>query len=172
MNRRRTRTTAAALILSMLFATPALAACAGIAEQAAEQAAGAALGGDVNVEDGGVTVTDESGNAIAIGENIDVPENWPAEVPLFEGGSMVSVSVNADGTAGAMWTTDTTAEEAAAAYDKTLTAAGYTQTETANMGGMIVTGYEGNGLTVSVSTITSDDQTTGVMLTVTPASSS
>ena len=168
MNR---RTRVAAISLTFALAVPGLTACAGIAEKAAEKAAGAAIGGDVNVEDGEVTLTDESGNAVAVGENVSVPDNWPAAVPLFEGGSLIMVSVNADGTAGGMWTTDQKAADAAAAYDASLIAAGFTQTQTSNLGEMVMNTYEGNGLSVSVNAISADDGTTGVTLSVSPSTS-
>lgn len=150
----------AGVITAALVLTPTLAACGGVAEEAAEQAAEQALGGDVELTDEGVTMTDDQGNEVAIGEDVAVPDNWPAEVPLFEGGTLQMVTVTGDGGASAMWMTDATPEEAAAAYGAALESAGYTSESNSNLGGMLVSEYKGNGYTVSMQSIDADGSTT------------
>jgi hypothetical protein len=155
----------AALASVALILTPALASCGQVAEKAAEQAAEQAIGGDVDVTDGGVTVTDEDGNQMAAGENVTIPDNWPAEVPVYDGGTLQVVTVQADGSASAMWATDGTPQEAATAYAEALTSAGFTEDSTSNMGGMIVNMYTGNGFEVSLNALDADG-TTNLMVTV------
>ena len=152
--------TVAALAAAALILTPALSACGQAAEEMAEQAAEQAIGGDVEVNDEGVTVTDDEGNEVAIGEGVSVPDTWPAEVPLFDGGTLQMVSVQADGSATAMWLVDGTPTEAAAAYGAALESAGYTADSESNMGGMIVNSFTGSAFTVSMQAIESDGQTT------------
>ena len=159
MSLNRSRTAAVVLAGIVALSAPVLSACGGIAEHAAEQAAEQAIGGDVDVEDGQVTVTDASGNAMAIGENVALPDDWPAEVPAYDNGQLAMVTVQADGSANGMWMTDVTPEEAAAAYEAQLTSAGYTSASTSNLGGMIVAEYEGNGYKVSLQTIAAEGQT-------------
>ncbi len=165
------RTVAVTLSALLAVTAPVLVGCGNVAEMAAEKAAGAAVGGDVNVDEGGVSVTDESGNAVSIGENVKIPDAWPSSVPLFEGGTAIMASANADGSAGAMWTTDAKPEDAAAAYDKAMLAAGFTQADTSNLGGMVMTNYTGNGLAVNVTAVGTDDGTTGVSVSITKDSS-
>ncbi|MCH9737452.1 MAG: hypothetical protein K0U42_01695, partial [Actinomycetia bacterium] len=52
----------AALAAMALVLTPALAGCGQTAENVAEQLAENAVGGDVDIEDNSVTMTDEEGN--------------------------------------------------------------------------------------------------------------
>ena len=161
---RRLATTA--LAAALVLGTPMLASCGGIAENAAEQAAEAAVGGDVDINDEGVTVTDDEGNEMAIGEGVSLPDTWPAEVPAFDGGTLSMVTVQKDGSANAMWQVDGTAEEAAAAYGATLEAAGYTSESTSNIEGMMGGDYTGNGYTVNVVSLAADNETT-LMVTAT-----
>lgn len=164
MTRTRTRVSTLALAAILALGTPVLAACGGVAEQAAEQAAEEALGGDVDITDEGVTVTDDEGNEVAMGENVSLPDNWPAEIPVYDGGTLQMVSVQADGSATAMWMTDATPQEAADAYGAALTSAGYTADSNSNLGGMITGQYTGNGYSVGVNSLEADGQTT-VMVT-------
>ena len=158
----------AAVAVAALALSPALAACGQAAEEVAEQAAEQAIGGDVEVNDDGVTVTDEEGNEVAIGEDVAVPDTWPSEVPLYEGGTLQMVSVQADGAATAMWLADGTPAEVAADYGAALEEAGFTADSESNMGGMVVNSYTGNGLTVSMQVLESDGQTS-LMVIAEPA---
>ena len=147
------------VISAALILTPALASCGMAAEEAAEQAAEQALGGDVELTDEGVTMTDDEGNEVAIGEDVAVPDNWPSEVPLYDG-TMQMVTVQEDGSASAMWSAEGTPQEAADAYGAALEAAGYTSESTSNLGGMVVNQYTGNGYSVGVQALEADGSTT------------
>jgi hypothetical protein len=167
MSRIRSRAAIAALIAAVTI-IPAVAGCGQAAEQVAEQAAEQALGGDVEVNDDSVTVTDDEGNELAIGEDVGIPDAWPTEVPVLEGGTPQLASVEADGSASAVWSVDATPEEAAMAYDAALVSAGYTQESTSTMGGMVVSEYTGNGYTVSFMSANAGEQTT-VTVTAEPS---
>jgi predicted lysophospholipase L1 biosynthesis ABC-type transport system permease subunit len=162
MSRIRSRAAIAALVAAVSI-IPAVAGCGQAAEQVAEQAAEQALGGDVDVNDEGVTVTDDEGNQVAIGEDVSIPDTWPAEVPLLDGGTPQMASVQADGSASVMWVVEATPEEAAKAYGDSLVAAGYTEESTSTMGGMVLNEYSGNGYVVSVNALDVDG-TTNVMV--------
>ncbi len=150
----------AALAALLVLGTPALTACGGTAQQAAEEAAGNAIGGNVDINSDGVTVQDSAGNNVTIGEDVSLPDNWPVEIPAYEGGSLTSVMVAGDGSSvTAIWTTDATPEDAAKAYGDALVAAGFTVGTTTNAGGMSGGDYTGNGYTVNVVVIASDGQT-------------
>ena len=165
----RSRAAAGAIVAALALT---LAGCGQAAEQAAEIAAEQALGGegqDVEFNDEGVTVTDDEGNEMAIGENVAVPDNWPADVPLYDGGTLQMIAVQADGSAIAMWQVDGAPADVVAAYSASLEAAGYTQDTTSNMGGMIVEQYTGNGMTVSLQSLDVDGATS-LTVTAEPAS--
>ena len=136
-----------------LLALATTAACGGTNEQAAqtmvEGAVEGAIGGDVDISDDSMTVTDAEGNELAVGSDITIPDGWPADVPLFDGTLSVA-SVQADGTAYAMWTTDLDAASAADTYGESLTTAGYSLTQEATVGAMIMREYSSPTRTVSV----------------------
>jgi hypothetical protein len=161
----RTRSIAG-LAAATLLLSPALAGCGQAAETVAENAMENALSGaDVNIEDDSVTITDDQGNQMAAGENIALPDNWPAEVPAFDGGTLSIVTVSPDGVYAA-WTTDGSAQEVADAYGASLEDAGYTVGTQGNAAGSIFREYKGNGWIVTISSAESDSET---MLMVTGA---
>lgn len=164
---RTRRRAGTALAAALLMSLPVVAACGSSVEQAAEQAAEQALGGDVNIEGDSLTMTDEEGNEVSVGEGIGLPDQWPSAVPPLEGGTLGAASANADGTASAMWTTDQAPADAVAAYSAALEGAGFTSTSTSVMGDLNIAEYAGNGLTVGVSAVGADGMTT-VIITVNP----
>jgi hypothetical protein len=155
---------AAALVITALALSPALAGCGQAAEQVAEQAAEQAIGGgDVNIEDDSVTITDEEGNQMAAGENVSIPDSWPAEIPIYEGGSLTVVTVQADGVY-AGWTSDQSPEDAVSAYTSALEDAGFTAGQETSVAGAIFREYTGNGYTVQVTGADADGQTSLVVV--------
>lgn len=153
-----------------LLTFPALAACGGaaenvaqnVAEQAAENAMG---GGDVDISDDSMTMTDAEGNQLAIGADVSLPDSWPAEIPLLDGGTLSVASVQADGTAYAMWSTEDTPVEAADAYGAQLEAAGFAMDQDADLAGTIMREYR--SVTQTVSVVSADvDGTTNLTVTV------
>jgi hypothetical protein len=161
MTRTPHRLTAVALTGLLALGIPALAGCGNVAENAIEQAAGDAIGGDVELSDGGLTVTNSDGTQMQLGENMSVPDNWPSGLPTYDGGSLVSVVVEGDGsTVNAVWTTEEAAEDAAATYGAALESAGYTAGTTSNMAGMANTEYTGGEYTVNVTALDADGTTT------------
>ncbi len=172
---RRLATTALAAVLAL--ATPALVSCGGVAESAVEKAAEAAVGGNVDItEDGltvegengenlevtedGLTVEGENGDTLAIGGDAGLPENWPAAIPAVDGGTLASVMVSGDGaTSNAIWMTDASVADAAAAYAAALSAAGFASSGDAiSAADMMSNDYTGNGYTVNVVVATTGDQ--------------
>jgi hypothetical protein len=154
----RTRTVAA-LATAALVLVPALSACGQAAEKAAEVAMENAMSGaDVNIEDDGVTITDNEGNQMAAGENIQLPDNWPAEIPPFEGGTLTVVTVSPDGV-WASWTASGSAQEAADAYGATLEAAGYTLDTESKVDAAVFRSYKGNGYLLNISTADDSGET-------------
>ena len=158
MNSIRKRTVVGVAAAALIFA-PALTACGQAAEKAAEIAAENALSGaDVNIEDDSVTITDSEGNQMAAGENVALPDNWPAEVPAFEGGTLTVVTVSPDGV-WASWTAEGSAQDAADSYGATLEAAGYTLDTESKVDTAVFRAYKGNGYLLNVSTADDSGET-------------
>jgi len=110
-----------------------LASCGAAVEEATEQAIEQGTGGDVEIDDDGVKVTDEEGNTSAFGSQASVPEDWPSDIPVPDGTVLSSasypdgkqVTVQPDG-------------DALAAYNdirSQVEAAGYTVRSTTDVGG-------------------------------------
>ena len=160
----RTRAVSAALACMLVLGTSALSGCGSAVQGAVEEAAGKAIGGNVDINSDGLSVTDASGNAVQSGDDVSVPDNWPAEVPIYDGGKLKSVMVAGDGASvNAVWQADGTADEAAKAYGAALEAAGFTPGDMTSTAGMTGGDYTGNGYKVNVVVIAADG-TTSVMV--------
>jgi len=153
----RQRSIAAMAAITMIV-TPALAACGESAELAAEQIAENAMGGDVDIEDGNVTIKDEQGNEMVAGQDVALPANWPLPVP--DSGSLAMATVQTDGTAYAMWVVDGSATQVADAYGQLLIAEGYALNQETNLDGAIMRDYSGMGMFVSVVVGETEGETT------------
>jgi len=152
------RCTLAAIAALTLILTPALAACGQSAELAAERIAENAMGGDVDIEDGSVTIKDAQGNEMVAGEGVALPANWPLPVP--NSGSLAMATVQTDGTAYAMWVVEGSATQVADSYGQLLIAEGYALNQEVNLDGAIMRDYNGMGMFVSVVVGETDGETT------------
>ena len=86
-----------------------------------------------------------------------IPEDWPTEVPIYEGGQLVTATVNADGSAVALWeVTGVPEKKVMGAYHKALYEAGFRTTDW--FSDLAETGYvyRGHGLIVRAGTIDVD----------------
>ena len=153
----------------------ALTGCGQAAEQAAEEAAEQAIeaqgGGDVEIDADGesFSVEGEDGSEFSVG-NDELPDDFPAEVPIPEGGTVESSSsVQTDGKAGWFVTLtypDADASELADTSKSEMEDAGFDETSTFSANDTTTTGYEGNGYQVTVSTVPADGGGTSMTLTV------
>ena len=165
MTRTRRRVTLTVLSASLVVGAPALTSCGSLAENALEQAAGDAIGGDVNLDDGGLTITSSDGTEVQVGENPSIPDNWPDTVPTLDGGTLISVMASGDGgTLNAIWTIPDEPEAAASAYGAALEAAGFVKAESSSGLGMAGGDYAGNGYTVNVVAVSGDDGATTILM--------
>jgi hypothetical protein len=98
-----------------------LSSCTQVAEQVAENA----IGGDVEINEDGVTVTDENGNSISGGSNAKLPASWPAEVPAFDGTLISSAAQSSDNSHVAIWTSQEAAATTFENYKTALQDAGF-----------------------------------------------
>ena len=133
-------------------------------EQAVEQAAEQAGGGnvDLDLDSGTVTVQGEDGN-MAIGSDLALPDNWPADVPPFDGGSLVSVMDSGTGVTGT-WQVDGSVKDVADSYRATLEGAGYSLEEGLVSEQMVtIGGVKGD---TRVDAIIAGDGSTGTSITI------
>lgn len=167
--RSRTAALALAAVLGAGVGSGVLAGCGGgqLAEQVGEQLGEQAIDGEVDIEDDGITITDEQGNQFGVGAGTQIPATWPADVPLFIGGDLVLAASQADGTATALWESPTSVADAAAAYDRILTDAGFTRDQDADLAGTVVRTYRGELHTVNV-TVARTGGTTNLNVSVQP----
>ena len=162
------RKSAGAFALSgiLILGVPVLSSCGQSVESIAEKAIEAGTGADVDIADGGVTVKSTDGTTTSIGEGVDLPSNWPSDVPVVDG-TLVTVSVSGtEGEATAMWKVDGDVTTVANAYKTELKSAGYTIINETTIAMAILIGAEGNGKNVSASVTDTDGQT---VVTITSA---
>lgn len=146
-----------------------LAGCGGgqLAEQVGEQLGGQAVDGEVDITDDGLTITDEQGNQFGAGAGTEIPATWPADVPLFTDGDLVLAASQADGTATALWESQTSVADSAATYDRILTDAGFSLERDADLAGTVLRTYRGEVHSVNV-TIARTGGTTNLNVSVQP----
>lgn len=136
-----------------------------LAENIAENAIERAGGGDVKVDLDNKTWTYETNEgSFQVGEGVDLPANWPADVPVLSGVKITYAgSTNPQtGQAGAsvMFTTTQSTAEVAAYYNSELVKAGWTIEGTANSGGVNIISAQKGGRQVGLYMLESDGSTT------------
>lgn len=146
-----------------------------VVESAMERVVENGTGGDVsvNLDDesgkGAVTFRDEkTGDFTAWGENVEVPEDFPSDVPRLNGGKVVQVSLSKQGkTASLSFTSTEDFEAVANEMDAAVKAQGYTRTGVmdASSEARVMT-YEKEKTTMAVTVASSDDEGGGVLVTI------
>jgi len=169
-------------VLRTLFVVPLVAvgltACSAAQEAVSERLVEEALGGEVDLEigeDGQIaSIETEDGSFEMSAGGGDAPEEWPGDVPLFDGGEISSSQVyTADGqtVVAISYTTDADPEATFDSLIEAYEAAGFVAMSTSNMGddsGIFATYAASRGdTTLSAGVISSVDSPTIVQLTVT-----
>lgn len=143
-----------------------------IAEEATEAAINSELGGRGNVEidEGTVRFEDEeTGTTTAWGEDVDVPSDFPTDVPIYENGTVVGVTVTREGDAQGSWISFTTSDSAAVAigwYETRLVAAGWTQQASYSIQGTEMRSYAKGDATITVSAGSDESSKSQTVITV------
>lgn len=159
-------------LAAIALAVGSLGACGQAAQEVAEQSIEGAVssaGADVDLEEGSVTIEDEAGNDLAIGAEVTLPSTWPAEVPVYDGGTLTMVMVSpAEGTANAIWALEESPEAAADSMRRALESAGYMLESEMSTDGVTMLGFVGDGRRITV-TAGAIDGTASLTLAVTSA---
>ena len=144
---------AVAPALALVLAVSGCGAGDEIGEKLTEKAVEEAAGGDadVDIDDEGLTVTDEDGDTTSIGT--DLPEDFPVDdVPLLEGTILASTAVD-----GASYTVtlevEGTPEEIQEEALAVLTEAGFTSDSEMNSEGFFSSSLTKEGFEVSVTSL-------------------
>lgn len=86
------------LVAALMFAVTGCSAVEDkIGEEVGEEIAGAAIGGDVEVEDDSVTVSGDDGDVTITGGGSEMPADFPEEFPLYKDADLDSASSIAGG---------------------------------------------------------------------------
>lgn len=148
--------------LLIMFGVFSLTACSQAAEKITEQIIEDNAGGDVDVDldEDGVNITDADGNQFAAGDSIDLPDNWPSDIPTFEG-NLTTVSIDkSGGTVLASWTTEDSLSDAYEAYSSELESAGFNLTSDTTQSDYRMTTYENSKYSVLLTASAIDGLTT------------
>ena len=163
---RRIIITAAGAALA-LGGVSALAGCGSTAETTIESGTDT----EIEADEEGVEITDDEGNSFPAGEDVEVPDSWPSDVPLYDG--QLFSAIAAGGGANLTWLTDSSVNDAFAEYSAQLESAGFSDQNTGaalNQDGELRTAnFEGDKTIVIVVVADAGD---GTKLSATAASKS
>lgn len=141
-----------------------------LAESAIEGQIEAQTGGQAQVDLSGesVTYTDtETGGTVALGANLTLPSDFPADILIYEGEITLASASNVPGEgASLVFTTSESAAVIADWYKAKLIAAGWSEAGTFDLQGTSLRSYEKDGVTISLSLMTKDSVTTVVVARV------
>lgn len=154
-------------IIAAAIAGLLLTGCGQAAEKAVEEGVEQGTGGDVNIEDDGLTFKDEQGNELSLGGQAALPASWPASVPT-PGGQLMLGTASADGATNGVWTIDEGIGAAYGDYASALAAAGFTAQDTFEIEGGRTARFTGTGYEVTVVAAESGG-TTSLNVSVVPA---
>ncbi|MBI5621430.1 hypothetical protein HY933_01005 [Candidatus Falkowbacteria bacterium] len=114
------------------------------------------IGGDADVDFGNNTWSaNVNGTAVQVGENVSLPDNFPADVYRIDGTVTSAFSNSGDQAYVVMIQTMMSASDAAQAYQRELAAAGWAMTGSANYGGTFTVVAQKDGRTLSVTAVDS-----------------
>ena len=98
------------------------------------------------------TLTDEAGNELSVGKNIELPANWPSAVPTPQG-SLIAVSIIDSATALGTWEIDGDVYSAQELFKNELEARGFSSSAAPELSAdaIVVFTAQGQGLDITVS---------------------
>lgn len=153
-----------------------LTACGAAQEAVSERLVEEAVGGDVDLEfdeDGQVASIETEDGSLEIVSGGEVPDEWPADVPTFDGGELVtSYAATSDGqtVVSVDYITDSDANEVMAGLTTAYESAGFTTTSESTMGdgsgGLLSYVGERDGTTMTASVTYGEGSDTMVILGV------
>ncbi|MDY0339589.1 MAG: hypothetical protein RBS17_00045 [Coriobacteriia bacterium] len=88
-----------------------------IGEEVGEGIAGAIVGGDVDVDDGSVTISGEDGDVTVSDGGNEIPDGFPGDFPVYDDADLDSTSSITSGEGTTFYLTLTSGDEPEAVYD-------------------------------------------------------
>lgn len=142
-----------------------------IGEKVAEGTVGALTGGKVKMDAEGNNFQfkdNKTGNSVAIGEDLKLPDDFPKEVPLYAGAKIKSVSMSKSGDKEATITLGMDDEPAKVAtwYAETLKKAGWSEDSSTTMGKSEARSYKKDKAVITFLAFPVDEQAKGSLATV------
>jgi hypothetical protein len=136
---------AATLATAIVLGIFALSGCGG----------GGSGGGGADLERS--TTAGDPNAAMAIGEDVALPANWPTAVPVPSGGMLNSVGVAENGNATGLWVFSSPVDAVAAEYEAALAKAGFSKVPDSEVEVEGMSGGDWTSTGYSVNVLTSDN---------------
>jgi hypothetical protein len=124
---------------------------------------GATTAVQTNPATGNVTYDGGAGEHGEVGTNVQLPANWPSDVPMYAGANIVSATTIAQGISVLFQSADAAAT-VSDWYQAQLTASGWTKKAEHDIGIQRVRVYEKADATLTVSSSTSDEGGSATLL--------
>lgn len=142
-----------------------------IGQKVAEGTVGALTGGKVQMDadsNNWQFKDNKTGNTVAIGEDIKLPDDFPKEVPIYAGAKVKSVSMSRSGDKGATLTLgmDDQPEKVATWYGDTLKKDGWSEESSTTMGKSEARNYKKGKMELSLLAFPTDDEGKGSLATL------
>lgn len=142
-----------------------------IGQKVTEGAVGALTGGKVDLDadsNNWQFKDNKTGNSVAVGEDLKLPDDFPKEVPIYAGAKVKSVSLNRSGDKGATVTlgTDDQPEKVATWYSESLKKDGWSEDSSTTMGKSEARNYKKGNMELSLLVFPTDDQGKGSLATL------
>jgi len=140
-------------------------------QTAAETAVNQASGGKVSLDasKGQVVVKDsQTGDLMAFGENVKLPDGFPADAPIYTGAKIVSVTISKQVDKGDSLTlkSDDAVSKVASWYTDHLKSAGFTEDVSTSAGGTEIRSYKKNTIKIALTISTQGDANKGSLVTL------
>ncbi len=143
-----------------------------VGEKVAESTVGALTGGKVKMDSEGNNwqfKDNKTGNSVAIGEDLKLPEDFPKELPILTGAKIKSVSLGRTGDKEASVTLgidDMNPEKVATWYSDTLKKEGWTEDSSTTMGKSEARNYKKGTAQLSLLAFPVDEESKGSLATL------
>lgn len=117
--------------------------------------------GTIRLNDNAVTYEDkETGTQVQVGEQVTIPSNFPADVPIYDGDiAIIASSVSQQGEGSLMFNTNTGVQEVSDWYQSVLKKDGWSQETNMNFNNKFFQTYKKNQVVISLGISTEGDVT-------------
>lgn len=111
---------------------------------------------DLDLNDGQISYTDNEGNKVQYGQNVSLPSDFPKDIPVYKGSTILTTATTSEGSYISLQTTDS-ATDVLAWYETELK--GWTKEESFDMQGLSARTFTKPGLKIVITAASQDGQT-------------